>query len=505
MQGYDQLIMITENHINEQFDFLWADPKTELKRMDVHVGSRAIQSSLSAPVVKFVVEDQVERVYFFIKFGTGTMEYEDGTGATGKIVVDGWSLAFAVDFGMDMLKQVPDSVRSRIQLASRYTVSQLLFMFSNANISTFAERHSSHPGFEKAKDMDAADFLDLYLKKFLRGLIDRGLNTLGYAVIVDNPDDKEPTVPPQRVKHQTLADRASDGKFTTETGRNLFVFAEMVKDHQFPGGPSSKLEWSSNWVTAEIAGTMAISKGVFFDIFLSHNLRPVVVAAVEVLHNVSYWMEEKGEQGQDWKITKTKPDFSSFALIPEKDGLSFSWTPEKNVIGLGYGITMTLVAEVKANFRYAPGTNTIKLSGTSKLEVSKLTTTSSEPGQSSSRIEKDVARIEWNYTMIMRSVLNGQVEIFVSADEGFPKVIPEAEAYHGPLSLIFGPSKREQAAQQVKESIINHLDSKQMTKTISDAVNSYKSFTLPGNGTFAFRDMVFSQEGALLFSLNYKA
>lgn len=84
MQGYDQLVMITENHINEQFDFLWADPKTELKRMDVHVGSRAIQSSLSAPVLKFVVEDQAERAYFFINFGTGTMEYEDDTGATKK-------------------------------------------------------------------------------------------------------------------------------------------------------------------------------------------------------------------------------------------------------------------------------------------------------------------------------------------------------------------------------------------------------------------------------------
>lgn len=165
-------------------------------------------------------------------------------------------------------------------------------------------------------------------------MTDRRNRTIGYGLLTAKPssvNDQAPTFPPTSLKFQTY-EYIAPGKTQPDEGipaggNNMLLYLQMTDNKPFPS--QAILEYSGNFASNGMDGTMAIERGIFWDNYL---LR--VAPATELLHTLNHatyvWIKHadidntqnpKWEIGVGDSIHSASPDFFHW-----KPTGTMSWT-----------------------------------------------------------------------------------------------------------------------------------------------------------------------------------
>ncbi|KAL7270350.1 hypothetical protein RUND412_006945 [Rhizina undulata] len=211
IQGYHQIVAVSQNNINASLKFQFRKQKT-LREIEFPVNDEGtMKATMNPPTVKLIPNTEQHKVIFYLHFKEGTFEYWTGHGPNSKKQeqrIDNWTLAFTVNLNLLELDQqgVPKEIQDRIKVSDLYSVSQLLLDFQTSDIGKFDYDESSTPNFDLHLAMNEKLYLNMYLDKYLRKLNAGSRNILGYAITVKDPkvfNEEAPGFPPTDLQFQT--------------------------------------------------------------------------------------------------------------------------------------------------------------------------------------------------------------------------------------------------------------------------------------------------------------
>ncbi|KAG6853601.1 hypothetical protein C0991_002924 [Blastosporella zonata] len=513
MQGFDQIVAITEDNINASFEFRHGREPGPLKKLNIVVKNEgSLTADMGPPTIHFIREaDQAmsdqPRVYFHLHLRSGAMKYWTGHGPDSVLEtldIQGWTLAFNVNITAQELAKIPPEILAKIAQVGSYSVSQLLFNFTSPYISNFDRGYSSTPGLDLTEGEQNKEKLNLgnFLKEYLLDLKKSGNNVVGYSVIVKSPQPNPiATYPPTSVKFQTMGHHVGGGPNPeARSGRNLFFFLHKVDNHTMP---TYDLTFSGNWVAGESDGTMAISKQLIWDRYLLPKLASINLEALHTLNKLLHWAKAGLENidatrtSYDWQLTtkiQDKPTVCNWTKIDPK-GADFEWN--------GFGVLdegsriHSMRSKVTSTVRWVTGSNVITISGKSRVEEQM-----SIKGSQTVNITKPV--LDWGLTLTLNSVKDGGLEVVVAELKDTPKISCDASTDYGLFSLIFGDSKEDKIAEKVKQVMEKEMKKENLAATIASLIQGQNCFVFPGGGTFFIKNPVFNERGDLLVGLSYK-
>jgi hypothetical protein len=501
MQGFHQIVALSQNLINNALWTRWTDEEMEdeFAKFEARIPQASnigMTAKMDPPTVELFknaeYEDYPPVLYFNLNFVSGKFEYFIGFGPEAvkhSADVGKWKFAFKVDLSLQKLSTKPQEIQDKILVPGEYSVNQLLLDFGEPGLIQFDRSKSTIPG---PVDADKEFFLGRFLQYYIAHLQATGKTVLGYAVTVPDPkiaNRLAPSFPPTLVKHQTMCFQSETR--TGPSGSDMFMFLEMTgEEPKFPGGP---LKISGNWVTPGIHGTMAICKWNFWDRYLFDHLKPFNSIVLDMVNRLKICAEKEEQLRDDekfeWSCTnKPRPSNDSLGWIGVANGADFSWS------GRHYSEEF-MESTVTTELRWTAGSNQIKLKVNVHLERQ---TTSG--GASSGITNVTHIYVNRELTLSLNSVLKGGLAVVV--EEAPPKVWAE-----GHKSWLF----LELSSGQVPERMMKHVETRlvkedhDLVKGLEDALNGQKHFIFPAGGTFAMKDPVFNAEGDLLIGLNYEA
>ncbi|KAL1857655.1 hypothetical protein VTK73DRAFT_7984 [Phialemonium thermophilum] len=534
MQGFHQIVALAQNYINEVFRFRWNleaaiaeanhDKAKSLRRL--YAESEALEATLEgqmlAPTVEFVLEsdqnkDATPRIIFRLHFETGKLEYfasikDARAGKKTTVLLDGWSVAYLVDIGAgskirqaDAHNEIPSEVLNQINLPGNYNIARVLFLFSNAEVSTFRLASSKTPTL-KPEDTDMFNTL---MGKYLEDFRAKKYNTVGYAVTV--PDAQEyklkATCPPTAVRYQTMAHHPSGKPEPVATsGSSQFMFLEMTGDAEFP---SDVLRWSGNWVASGKTGTMAICRASIWEGYLLPLISPVIKQSVLLVNDYVGWAfpDVVKSEGNTWFMSKDhkQPPDETFKWGKETDahdGHTFSWTGKADMKSWGFISldSQSYEGTVTVTAQWQPGTNRVKITTKQALEVV-VRVSSYDPERSDAKLKYNVT-VDWATYVSLASVKDGDIDVKIIQDQ--PTVTGKADYGTSLLSWLFSNSEREkETGNKIREAIEGKLKSLGLEHQLTAGINAQKHFIVPGAGSFSFDNPVFNKEGDLLIELHW--
>ncbi|KIO21512.1 hypothetical protein M407DRAFT_218173 [Tulasnella calospora MUT 4182] len=291
---FDQLTVISQRAINDQLALMWKSPQSILRKIEVRPRPELTDyyfvADLNPPTVKLLTGSNKQQVVFYINIQSGTVGYYEGVGpeATPKKAQLGEStIAFRVNLAFDQLAAngVPENIQKALKKPGDYTVQQLLFDFTTAELipklNGVDKNESDFTISQEAQDPFYSlvqDYLGVLQKKDPSGNPAEH-SILHYAVTAKNSRafTAAPTCAPTDLNFQNLPFVIYDSDRTSETpvleGKNaMLVYLQMTNGHKMP---NSLLEPTANWVmppydkTSEsYDSTVCLSKAIFLDGFL---------------------------------------------------------------------------------------------------------------------------------------------------------------------------------------------------------------------------------------------
>ena len=319
LQGYDQVIALSQANINETLrrHFAVLDAKDELGTFEAEARISSIKAQVLAPTIELIDEANADGALYVIHLGEGiytTRIKVDGKLQEVEISTDGWELAFDVDFAFKPVLKIPDHITRQVPLPGGYSVQQLVINFGDITRiiqldpkrSKFSIPDSSK---ELVKPTSIEAGLQLFLNEYLKEKLQKkdGHNILGFAVKADQaPQDRLPEFVPTDSKVQIVGHR-SDNKeksFRKDNPYNAFCFTEMIRKRTMP---STEIRYSGNWFYESIGGTLAMSRTLFWDLFIVNKIKNTHVKAVEMSALVLGLLARTKFSGTEWCIDNSKP------------------------------------------------------------------------------------------------------------------------------------------------------------------------------------------------------
>ncbi|KIO21508.1 hypothetical protein M407DRAFT_28900 [Tulasnella calospora MUT 4182] len=292
--AFDQLTIVSQRAINGQLAHMWKNPKSILRKIDARPRPKLTDyyftADLNPPTVKLLTGPNKQQVIFYINIKSGTVGYYEGVGpeAEPRTATLGLSrLALRVNLAFDQLDAngVPESVKKALKKVDDYSVKQLLFDFTTADlIPKLNGVDKNESDFKIAPEAETSfyalleDYLNALRKKDPSGNPAEH-SILHYVATAKNAQvfTAAPTCAPTDLNFQSLPFVIVEGDKTGQTGvlegkNNMLVYLQMTNGH---GMPNALLEPTANWVmppfdeTSEsYDGTVCLSKATFLDGFL---------------------------------------------------------------------------------------------------------------------------------------------------------------------------------------------------------------------------------------------
>jgi hypothetical protein len=167
----------------------------------------------------------------------------------------------------------------------------------------------------------------------------RQKRTVGYALHTAKPDsvnEQAPSFPPTSLKMQTYPyiapNETKPGEGLGPAGQNnMLLYLQMTKNRPFPD--IRLLEYSGNYVSAGINGTIIIDRNIIWDSYLFRTTAPKLLS---LFNAYTYaWVGSASIPdilAEQWKIavgdTSHSADSSFYAWKPSaSDPVAWTWTP----------------------------------------------------------------------------------------------------------------------------------------------------------------------------------
>lgn len=562
LQDYDQVIALSQGNINETLElhFMRNEKLQEFKAMFPTYG---LKGKLSSPSVHLIDKENADQAIFFLNFESGTYYYfeqpsstpqfdEDGfplpVGQPTRVKVDvsDWSLAFFVDFSFKRMATIPDKIRNAIELPGSYSVNQLLIAFGTPEILNIAWDYCNTPGVPEAQKATCRAEIRMFLSTHLETVLlkENDHNILGYTVKIDEPSEgktaeqrlkevskKAPHFPPTSVRLQTINYRP-DGKEVQAGGEksdhNAFLFTEMT---QFRQMPNQDLQWSGDWFSNGIGGTLAMSLGIFLDQYLAEKLQPAVAGPWKMANHIGNTCTQFSDEvlklgfGGDREWILKRPRDGNLNMkrgtgvqltYHDVDENSVRWEDDIRA-STNYAVTNKHYWYNKAELSCVvePQVGTGKITITTELKTDTQRTVKSEVGSSDLQL---VCKIQWSTTIDLRAI-ETDARLLVGVESKKPIVNVDIvkdtakvdgtgeEAEQWKKWIQEGAEDRKKWP--LKERIEGHIEMFEqllgnMAQNLEEVLNQQGRFIFPGGGTFDMKDPIFSKEGDLLIGLTFR-
>ncbi|RSL64467.1 hypothetical protein BHE90_013669 [Fusarium euwallaceae] len=556
LQDYDQVIALSQGNINETLEvhFMRNEKLQDFKALFPTYG---LKGKLTSPTVHLIDKENADQAIFYLNFESGKYYYfdhpddtpqfdEDGlplpVGPPTRVIVDveGWSLAFFVDFSFKRMGTIPDKIRNSIELPGSYSVNQLLIDFGTPHILNIAWDHCKTPGVPEGQNAKCRAEIRIFLSTHLESVLlkENDHNILGYAIKIDPPSDgktkeqrlKEvskdaPHFPPTSVRLQTINYRPDGVEVqvgSEKSDHNAFLFTEMT---QFRKMPTEDLRWSGDWFYSGIGGTLAMSRRIFLDQYLARKLQPAVVGPWEMANHIGKTCSGFPERDDpDWALSKPQ-----LTTVEMKSGTGLQmiyrdvdenykrWTDDKyEYVAYKHRRNEHYwynKAELSCVIEPKVGEGKITIS--SELNTDTQRTVKSRVGSWDFQM---VCKIKWSTTIDLRAVETG-AKLLVGVESEDPvvdvKIVKDDAKVDGTGEAAedwereMKEAAEDRKASPLEERVRYHIEafsltSENLASSLERSLNSQGRFIFPGGGTFDMKDPIFSKEGHLLIGLTFR-
>ncbi|KAI8942386.1 hypothetical protein NX059_000460 [Plenodomus lindquistii] len=558
--AYDQVIALSQNHINETLQYHY-DNNEDLKiiKTKLDTAGSKLRGKIDAPQVQLIDKEGADQALYCLSFTEGTFYwYEAKPQETNdpddsdapppmpafvqrSVPLEGWKLAFYVDFAMKKMDVIPESVRSQLNNPGSYGVDQLLIDFGTAHTMTFDWIHSELTNFpDKKSEVAARGAVSLLISQWLEGMraTEGNHNVLGYAVKV-KPDqiskipNSDPSFPPTAVRLQTINHRpeGKEDKISPASGHNAFLFTEMTgKDGPDRLRATKDLPWSGDFFYQSFGGTLIMSRDIFWDKFVKERLNDVNQLAVLALNVAAKKLAPpdmaKLMPSPGWYLTSKSTDMdtakaaqwsSTNGLITEYKWNAYSYfIYDHEVTGPNHMYEYKVTSQVRHQLCPEVGTGNFYLD----CKVELQTELKVGFGGFLDGLASFTARTACSYSNTLKVSLaaadsGGGLSVVATGSTSKPKI--QADAYMGGLAktvidaipgireMYGGHSEAEAyraAAVEIIESSTEHAVAS--AAKLQEALSGQRRFVFPGGGTFDMKSPIFNNKGDLLIGLSYR-
>ncbi|TFK81377.1 hypothetical protein K466DRAFT_667154 [Polyporus arcularius HHB13444] len=523
LQDFDQIIAVSQDQINASLDARFSlDAKSLKFNAQIESGER-MSATMTPPTVKLFIDHEPFKCRFALHFVSGsftfyTIRVVDGkpTVVTHEIPIKGWTLAFTVNLGLDVLKTVPPEIKAKILIPGSYSVSQLLLDFTTADLMSFDPELTKTPGLEVplGKDPERDDKIGSFIRVYLKELqLSTDHNILGYAVTVPDPSVANPiapSFPPTSVQFQTMVYQGDLPKKVPPGGLDCFLFLEMTQNRTTP---HTVIDWEWNWVQPPSSppgpregGCMVIAKSVFWDAFFVGRATFLNRMALDMLNRVGWAIDNQelssiGGADLAWSLSDSKPSDSDLAWKSTKStSMSWHWShhaedrsSESRPYWHDSDTQVTVELDTKNNaINFSANTHIWRenhfvtpINRATKVEIRKINAT-----------------VKWGFVFTLTSVADGVLGVSTKASYSPPQTSLSKEQ-----TSNFGHFEVQSDA-ELSANAKDHLDGVMgkinLVHDVAEAFKNHSQFVFPGGGEFFMKDPVFNDDGDVVIGLTYK-
>jgi hypothetical protein len=343
---YDQVLGLSEDIINYNFDKLWEINEKLQKFYDSVNGVGSIQMELDAPRIMIPsgsIGQNFQNVWFQVRAKSGWIKGADGT----VLVEDMKDWIVTTDVKLDSLaaddspidpkmpKEKAEKIRKKrerlqtwisqeFSLPGDYRIERIYAKLSSAKWGNpdyklsqagfyDTERKSPRSLEEYMVDKDTSALLAFFFQRWAVEMEEEGHSTCGVSFSIEKKKDVKATYEPTSMVHQVSAYRtAKYPKGIQRTpmaapedqsiaGRNAFLFCEKVLFREPP--QFAPLIWTGNFATQaepprpKVDGTFLLSHEVFLGMFILPELQ-ILNQASEIWHDEpDFYVNKTGTGG----------------------------------------------------------------------------------------------------------------------------------------------------------------------------------------------------------------
>src|ERR1700730_7779279 len=282
--GYDTVVAVTQNNINSHFKRIFGSPGG-IQR-EISIGNKRLgllKSTIAAPTVWLRTGTEKNTVSFVIRLLKGELQYYKGDAdELSTQAINDWKLSFKVNLDIAKVEQsslpgpVMDAVKRRLPSGAidpaMLSYRHLFMYFENVAAmesweATFPEDVADPKDHRRLADHAVEEALLLLMTKYLSQLSAVGHHTLGYAIIVENPNQFEqriPTFPPTDI---AFAVNSFEGGGNEDGGIDTLCSSMRTDKRTLPKmNPPQRF---GNWVTDRSEyGVIAVAKSLFLDRYI---------------------------------------------------------------------------------------------------------------------------------------------------------------------------------------------------------------------------------------------
>ena len=519
LQGYDQIIAVSEDAINAilntRYSSLLKLAKDKRLRSFKHSIPKhgTIDATLGAPRIQFHVPDNADMVRFFLKFATGSLTYWDGEGRDAEEVVQpfrDWTIGFDVSLDMQKLTTVPQEIRDKLSLAhdQSYSASQIILSLSSAAAAKMNWLISSTPGLTPAADTQEVfkthfeDYMKLYLSWMSKGTF----SVLGYAIHAETSDQNVGTAKAPKYVNYRIQEYAptttqfQDYHRTSQdnAGLDALIFLQKIEGTTAPNVSDYSPSKAGNWIVGGLPVSLAVSKDVFWNAFILDKLQVVNTQSLTLANNIYHWVYVKTattSTNNTWIISsKDKPTEASW--VNGDTSATYSWSEFKpdNHTWMSGMSKDEITTKINNEIKWTPGGNAISLS----IDIFIHKYVWSQEGEVDRQTANFTISLKWSLSITLSTIVDGGLATHIESTTPVLDIEKQANSIWDP------PNERSDFKSQGEETIKSGFHSDDFKSSLETLLNTQSKFIFLAGAEFFMSNPVFDNNGDILVELSYK-
>ncbi|EAW09128.1 uncharacterized protein ACLA_078770 [Aspergillus clavatus NRRL 1] len=496
--GFNEIIALSQKAINNAMsDLLKKHPElTEVKATFEGIGTLDATLKSSQLSLNVTGQDNLASMYY-CTLESGTVHYVIGDK---DFQVNGWTIAWTCTFDKEEIDASSDEfkkVQNQIKQPGDFSISSLFFAF------TSNRGHSDFNGADLSDDQKT--YLSLILSHWYVGenskWQDRQKRTLAYALHTAKPETTKPG-----------EGLGPDGE------NNMLLYLQMTENRAFPD--IRLLEYSGNYVSPGINGTIIIDRNIIWDSYL---FRQSPSQLLSLFNAYTYaWIDSADIPdilAEQWRIAPGDPSHSSGASFyawkeSTPNALTWTWAPSNdeqkyhNTLKTDGGWNrLDIDCTTNNTLSIVPGASNINASGITDIRIKCQSVGTTWP-------------MNWEYDYTIHVQITWQSNITIAATDGglkFSLNLPADlttvfQVAADPLQFSSSTAgfntleSVKQKNQGLQDQLVQRFKSASfgdVEKNLEKDLNTSARFVIPGNSSLLYEKPIFNNNGDLMIEANY--
>ncbi|KAI0114103.1 hypothetical protein GGR51DRAFT_477662 [Nemania sp. FL0031] len=506
---------------NGMSDLLKHNPElTEINVDFLGIGTLDAKLKSSQLSLNVTGQESVESMYY-CTFESGTVHF---TITEHDFEVNDWTMAWTCKFDTEKIDPTSKEfkeVSNQINQPGDFSISSLFFAFETDHIVNFNSFN------EAVLSGEEKSYLGLILGRAFAPedgeWEDRQKRTLAYALHTAKPEtvnEEAPSFPPTSLKLQTypyIAPNQTEPSEGLEDGENnMLLYLQMTKNRPFPA--VRLLEYSGNYVSPGINGTIIIDRDIFWDSYLFRSSPSQLLSLFNVYTYA--WVGSASIPdilAEQWTIASgihsNDPSFYAWKQSASNP-LTWTWAPsngeqsyhEQHKTDGGWN-NLDIDCTTSNTLSAVPGDNNIDARGTTDIKIVCQSVGTTYP-------------FNWEYDYTIHVQITWQTKITISATDGGLKLSLNLPAdltkafqvkadqlkFKGDTvgnDHLDGVKARNQGLQDNLVQQFRDVSFGDVEKSLEKDLNTTARFVIPGNASLSYEKPVFNNNGDLMIEANY--